>query len=128
MKSRPHRTVVSSPMRFSNGTIHVLRIRCRSAADARIFCSGSVSISCHWASQPAVRGWQTTREHFRFEAHGLVDDSRVKVHIGIQLARDEIFIFERDSLQFEAISSLGFPPVTANTFSDTHLMILARGS
>jgi Arc/MetJ-type ribon-helix-helix transcriptional regulator len=42
------------------------------------------------------------REHLRFEAHGLVDDPGVKVHIGIQLALDEVVVFQRNPLQLQS--------------------------
>src|SRR5208282_3237749 len=53
--------------------------------------------------QPAcgARDGKQHSKHFRPETHGLIDDSRVKVYVGIELAGDEIFILKGDSLQFQ---------------------------
>ena len=39
-------------------------------------------------------------EHFERESHGLVDETRIEVHIGIEFAIDEIIVFKGDPLQF----------------------------
>src|SRR5690606_379756 len=40
------------------------------------------------------------REHAGGEAHGLENDARIEVHIGVELLLDEIFVLEGDLLQF----------------------------
>src|SRR5208337_3511698 len=40
-------------------------------------------------------------KHIRLEAHSLINDSRVEVHIRIELASDEVLVRERNSLQLE---------------------------
>src|ERR1700722_14546192 len=37
-------------------------------------------------------------EHFRLEAHGLVNDPGIKIDVGIKLALDEVVVLERDAL------------------------------
>ena len=41
------------------------------------------------------------REHRHREAHGLVDDARVEVHVRVELMVDEVVVLERDPLEFE---------------------------
>src|ERR1035437_9145971 len=78
--------------------------------------------------QPAHRARDAEQhsELLGFEAHGLVDDPRVKVHVRVELALDEILVGEGNALQFEG--DIGFRPVTANASSATRLMMRARGS
>src|SRR3546814_16841543 len=38
-------------------------------------------------------------EHARRETHGLQDDAGIEIHVGIQLALDEIIVLQRDPLQ-----------------------------
>src|SRR5581483_4556220 len=68
-------------------------------------------------SQPANRAWNGKKdgEHRGLEAHGLVDDSRVKVYVGIELTLGEVFIFQRDPLQLQGNLQLG---VFAGDFED----------
>jgi hypothetical protein len=39
-------------------------------------------------------------EHPRGEAHGLVDNTGIEIHVGVQLAIDEIVVCQRDGLKF----------------------------
>ena len=41
------------------------------------------------------------REHRHREAHGLVDDARVEVHVRVQLVADEVVVGERDPLELQ---------------------------
>jgi hypothetical protein len=41
------------------------------------------------------------REHGRGEAHRLVDQPGVEIHVGVQLALHEVIVFEGDALAFE---------------------------
>ena len=43
------------------------------------------------------------------ETGGLIDDSRVEVHVGIQLAADEVIVFERNAFQFDGGVELSRP-------------------
>ena len=51
------------------------------------------------AGRPGYR--EQDGEHLGLEAHGLIDDSRIEIDVGIELALNEIFIFERDLLQLQ---------------------------
>src|SRR5271165_2722096 len=59
--------------------------------------------------QPAgcARDGEQHGEHLRLEAHGLVDDSGVEIHVGIQLASDKVIVLERYALQFDGGIQLG---------------------
>ena len=46
-------------------------------------------------------------EHLGLETHGLVDDPGIEIDVGIQLALDEVLVFERNPLQFECDVQLG---------------------
>ena len=41
-------------------------------------------------------------EHIGGEAHCLVDHSRVEVHVGVELALDELLVLQGDSLQLHS--------------------------
>src|SRR4051794_8308573 len=51
--------------------------------------------------QPAgdARDREEDREHVHRELHGLVDQARVEVDVRIELAFDEILVFERDAFE-----------------------------
>ena len=53
--------------------------------------------------EPAGRAWNREEdgEHGHRKAHGLIDEARVKVHVGIELALDEIFVLERDAFALQ---------------------------
>src|SRR5271157_2321552 len=53
---------------------------------------------------PAGCAWNREQhsKHLRLEAHGLVNDPRVKVDIGIELAGDEIVVLEGDALELQS--------------------------
>src|SRR4029453_16139368 len=53
--------------------------------------------------EPAARpgNGEEHGEHFHREAHGLVDEPGIEVHVRIELARDEILVLERDPLELE---------------------------
>ena len=74
------------------------------------------------------RNGEQHREHLGLESHGLVNDSGIEVHIGVELPLDEVFVLQRDPFEFDGNVELGIPPVTLNTSSAVRLMILARGS
>src|SRR5689334_4482905 len=40
-------------------------------------------------------------EHFRRDAHGLVDEAGVEVDVRVELAGDEVIVFEGDALELE---------------------------
>src|SRR6202030_3853016 len=40
-------------------------------------------------------------EHRHGEAHRLINETRVEIHIGIEPARNEVFVLERDAFAFE---------------------------
>src|SRR5437016_3824767 len=54
--------------------------------------------------QPARNAWnrEEHREHVHRELHGLVDEAGVEVDIRIQLALDEVVVFQRDAFQFQS--------------------------
>ena len=54
-------------------------------------------------------------EHLRPEAHGLVDDAGVEIDVGIELAFDEVLVFQRDALELQGDFELG---VVAGDFKD----------
>src|SRR6185437_15024206 len=47
------------------------------------------------------RNREQYREHRHGEAHGLVNESRVEVNVGIKLALDEIIVLQRDSFALQ---------------------------
>ena len=49
-----------------------------------------------------ARNGEEHREHGHREAHGLVDQAGIEIHVGIELARDEVFVFEGDALALRA--------------------------
>ena len=91
------------------------RPRRRSAAPRRDRSGGAARSSARDPQhllplgQPAhcARDGEHHGEHFRREAHGLVDDAGVEVHVGIELALDEVLVLERDPLQFQRDVQLG---------------------
>src|SRR5262249_40588885 len=48
-----------------------------------------------------ARNRKENREHGHREAHGLINEASIKIHVGIELALDEVFVFESDAFAFE---------------------------
>src|SRR3989339_1849993 len=48
------------------------------------------------------RNGEQDGEEVHRESHGLIDQSRIEVNIGIQLTLHEVFIFQSNSLQFQS--------------------------
>ena len=48
-----------------------------------------------------ARNREENREHLDGELHGLVDEARIEVHVGVQLAFQEVLVLERDPLELE---------------------------
>jgi hypothetical protein len=57
-----------------------------------------------------ARDGKKNGEHLRLEAQSLVDDPRIKVHVGIELALYKVFVLQSDPLQFQRNLNLGIPP------------------
>src|SRR5260221_116870 len=53
--------------------------------------------------EPSGRAWnrEENREHGHREAHRLIDKAGVEVHVRVELALDEIFVFEGDAFALE---------------------------
>ena len=67
-------------------------------------------------------------KHLRSESHGLVHDPGVEVDIGIQLALDEVIVFQRDALQLEGDIELRVAPSNLEYLVCSPFDDLARGS
>src|SRR5712692_9801215 len=52
---------------------------------------------------PARRAWnrKQDRKHGHRESHRLINEAGVEVHVGIELALDEVFILESDAFAFQ---------------------------
>ena len=80
--------------------------------------------------QPAgrARNGKQHGKHFRLEAHGLVDDSGIEIHVGIQLASNKVIVLQRDAFQLQC----DVQPVVAAGYLEylvgNRLMMRARGS
>src|SRR5690348_9797506 len=49
----------------------------------------------------SARNGEQNREHGHREAHRLVDQARIEIHVGVELALDEVFVFQRNALAFQ---------------------------
>src|SRR5262252_8595761 len=47
------------------------------------------------------RNGEQNRKHSHREAHRLVDQTSVEIHVGIELALDEVFVLQRDALALQ---------------------------
>src|SRR5713226_3977192 len=54
-------------------------------------------------TDPPGRAWngEQYREHGHRETHRLIDQAAVEVHVGIELAADEVIVFQGDALAFQ---------------------------
>src|SRR5688572_9164887 len=48
-----------------------------------------------------ARNSEEHREHLHRKAHRLIDQARVEIDVGVELAADEVIVFERDPLELE---------------------------
>ena len=80
------------------------------------------------ASRPSYARSRTHGEHLRRELQRLIDQPRIEVDVGVQLALDEVLVLQRDLLQLLSDLEQRVDPVTSKTSSQAFLMILARGS
>jgi len=92
-----------------------------------IFCSVSSFISIHW--RPSRRcGDGEDHVNMSVGSRRLVDDPRVEVDVGVELARGEVLVVEGALLELTAISTSGLYSVASKTSSMCCWMIRARGS
>jgi len=84
-------------------------VLCRSAVDVR---SSALGRQAPPTVAPAGCAWdgKQHRKHLWLEAHGLVDGPGVKVHVGIQLALDEVVVFQGNPLQLQGDIQLWIAP------------------
>src|SRR5258708_38774575 len=50
----------------------------------------------------SARNREQDGKHGHWETHRLINETGVEIHVGIELALDEVFVFEGDALAFES--------------------------
>src|SRR5215467_1093760 len=50
----------------------------------------------------SARNREQNRKHGHGKAHRLIDQSRIEIHVGIELALDEVFVLESDAFAFKS--------------------------
>ena len=83
------------------GRSRALVNRCRAGAGGICACSAAALPTSATAIPIHARDREHDREHLYRKTHGLVDETRIEVDIGIELAADEVVVGQRDLFELE---------------------------